>query len=109
MCNLEDRSLNMPVRDFKVNGIPFKKDSIRWEINQESANASINLGINLESMILKGEPNVNETSKSYDRFTLVPDFQSCFMSRMYYIRLTVHLSNGSFSNIKVPVRIQKVL
>ncbi|RCK64278.1 Ubiquitin ligase-binding protein BUL2 [Candida viswanathii] len=109
VCNLDDRCMNMIVQDFNVNGQPFKKDAIKWDVTQEGATASVKLGVNLESLLLKGEENVKKGSRSYDRFTLVPDFQSCFMGRMYHIRLTVHLSNGSFSNIKVPVRIQKVV
>ena len=109
ICQLQHQQFNLVVSGLEINGKPFCKDSINWNIEQDSAKASIKIGLNLEKLLLKGEINPTKLSKSYDRFTLVPDFQSCYMTRLYHIRLTVHLSNGTYSNIKVPVRIQKVL
>ncbi|RCK60540.1 Ubiquitin ligase-binding protein BUL1 [Candida viswanathii] len=105
---LKQQSLNLVVRGLKVNGKTFNKDSVKWTVNQESAHASVTLGIDLEGLMLKGELVAAKLGKAYDRFSLVPNFQSCYMSRMYHIRLTVHLSNGAYSNIKVPVRVGKV-
>ncbi|EMG49706.1 hypothetical protein G210_5465 [Candida maltosa Xu316] len=108
LCELDHKCFNLVVQDVKVNGQSYKKDSLNWTVNKTSASASIKVGVNLESLLIKGN-TPNKSHKAYDMFTLVPDFQSCFMSRMYHIRLTVQLSNGSYSNIKIPVRIQKLV
>lgn len=46
--------------------------------------------------------------KSYDEFTLVPSFQTCLLSRMYYLRIMVFLTSEQVVELKVPVTIAKM-
>ena len=90
-------------------GKPSSKGVTQWSIDENGAKSSFTVGINLENLELKGDTNSNKSKKSYDNFTLVPDFQSCFMCRLYHVKLTMALSNDRYVNIKVPVRVQKVV
>ncbi|RLV96060.1 Ubiquitin ligase-binding protein BUL1 [Spathaspora sp. JA1] len=106
ICELVEKKINLSIPDMKVNKGRFNSKSVKWDVKESTAMASMTIGVNLESLVVK---EGNQTlSKSYDRFTLVPDFQSCFMSRLYHIKLTLTLSNNDRLRIKVPIRIQKL-
>lgn len=45
--------------------------------------------------------------KSYDEFCLVPSFQTCLLSRLYYFRFIVGLSNEEMIEFKLPVTVAK--
>lgn len=49
----------------------------------------------------------SQSYKAYDEFTLVPSFQTCLMSRLYYIQLTVKFTSKDVVRFKVPVTIVK--
>ncbi|EMG46760.1 hypothetical protein G210_2987 [Candida maltosa Xu316] len=105
ISGLNKRTVILTISEIKVTNETNSKGLYNWTINDTNASLSLRIGINLENLVLKG--GSKNKGKSYDRFTLVPDFQSCFMTRMYYVRIIVQLSNGSYSHIKVPIRIQK--
>ena len=112
ICKLEHKTFNLRVKDIMIDGKPGKPSSkgvTQWSIDENGAKSSFTVGINLENLELKGDTNSNKSKKSYDNFTLVPDFQSCFMCRLYHVKLTMALSNDRYVNIKVPVRVQKVV
>lgn len=46
--------------------------------------------------------------KSFNEFCLVPSFQTCLFSRMYYIKIFIHLSTGDLIELKLPVTIAKM-
>lgn len=46
--------------------------------------------------------------KSFNEFCLVPSFQTCLFSRMYYLKIYVHLSNEQMIELKLPVTIAKM-
>lgn len=46
--------------------------------------------------------------KSFNEFCLVPSFQTCLFSRMYYLKIYVHMSNDEMIEIKLPVTIAKM-
>ena len=81
--------------------IPWKLDS---KIN--GFKKSFDLEINLASASLKG---VKEPvgAKAYDKYCLVPNFQSCYMARMYQIKVMLVLTNNELVRIKIPVVVQK--
>ncbi|RLV94492.1 Ubiquitin ligase-binding protein BUL1 [Spathaspora sp. JA1] len=109
ICELEEKKMNLCIPDTKYNdNTKFNSKMIKWDVKESTATASINVGVNLESLVIKGFQGSHTLMKSYDRFNLVPDFQSCFMTRSYHIRITLLLSNNDHLRIKVPVRIQKI-
>lgn len=42
----------------------------------------------------------------FDNFTLVPDFQSCYLTRMYYIKILIKLTTGELLKMYVPAHVQ---
>lgn len=43
----------------------------------------------------------------FDRFTLVPSFQLCHMTRLYYVKVNVRLLNGTKLRVNVPLTVEK--
>lgn len=43
--------------------------------------------------------------KGLDKITLVPNFQSCFVSRLYYIKITTRLHHGDSLVVNVPLNV----
>ncbi|KAI5970855.1 BUL1 [Candida margitis] len=109
ICKIEEKSNNLVIGDVLVDNEKFnyKKNGIKWTMANNAATSSINLNVNLGDLSLKGVPISTAMGPSYDRFNLVPDFQSCFMTRSYHLKLTFELSNGECARIKVPVIIEK--
>lgn len=64
-----------------------------------------------KSCVLKIDMNLirllGSGTTAHDEFCLVPDFQSCFLARLYYFKIHIKLSNGEKVSIKVPTIIQK--
>lgn len=46
--------------------------------------------------------------KSFNEFCLVPSFQTCLFSRMYYLKIYIHMSNDEIVEFKLPVTIAKM-
>lgn len=53
------------------------------------------------------KPKLPHGSDNFEDFTLVPSFQLCFLARMYYIRILVHLHSGECLEIPMPLHIDK--
>ncbi|KAG5420738.1 BUL1 [Candida metapsilosis] len=109
ICKIDEKSNNLVVDDVLVDGkkYNYKKNGITWTTGDGVATSSFNVRLNLASLSLKGVPTSDSLGNSYNRFNLVPDFQSCFMTRSYHLRLTFELGNGDVARIKVPVVIEK--
>lgn len=50
---------------------------------------------------------LSQKYKAYDEFTLVPSFQTCLMSRLYYFRFVIRFTGNQCMEFKVPVTIAK--
>lgn len=48
-----------------------------------------------------------KNNNAFDAFNLVPSFQSCYIGRFYYLKISISLSNGDTVHIKVPVDFEK--
>ncbi|EGW34776.1 uncharacterized protein SPAPADRAFT_145225 [Spathaspora passalidarum NRRL Y-27907] len=77
-----------------VKTIPWKQQdafsyTMKFEVN-----------VNLNSSCLKGN------SGDSGEITLVPSFQGCLLSRIYYIRVSVKMSRGEVLVVHVPLTIQ---
>ncbi|RCK63363.1 Ubiquitin ligase-binding protein BUL2 [Candida viswanathii] len=103
------KTTDLHVCNIKINGESFNKHTIRWsETDAGLMGASIVVGLNLESLSVKHLLSLPESLKAYNRFNFVPDFQTCYMSRLYHIRLNFILVNGDVAHIRVPANIQKL-
>lgn len=111
ICNIQTKENHLSIPNFTlpttngkqlthrhINKLPWEKSELRWS-------KLILIDLDLDSMQLKGYPYRHE--KACDRFTLVPNFQLCFMGRMYYIRILICLSTGQFVHLKLPVHFWK--
>lgn len=48
-----------------------------------------------------------KNNNAFDAFNLVPSFQSCYIDRFYYLKISISLSNGDTVHLKVPVDFEK--
>lgn len=53
-------------------------------------------------------PKLKPGYKSYNEMCFVPSFQTCMISRLYYIQLFVFFSNEKYVALKLPVSIAKL-
>lgn len=83
-------------------------NTIPWEKNLEEGmlNKSFKIHLNLSKCHSKAQTNLKNVP-FFDTVTLVPDFQSCFMVRLYYIKLIVKLTNGESLIVKVPLNVER--
>ncbi|KAK6205433.1 Bul1 N terminus-domain-containing protein [Scheffersomyces amazonensis] len=118
VCQLNEKYINLDIHDTKIidrtnTKSPGKDNTnpslISWkQDNDTSFSKSFTLKLNLETCRLKTPDSKKDVGvKAYDEFHLVPNFQYCYMARLYYIKVTLVLSNGDYVRVKIPVSIQK--
>lgn len=110
VCEAEESFYNLQVDDFTVDGKPVESLQERSWTHDESSNSykkSFNLNLDLSTAHLKSVLEPKSTGKAYDNFTLVPSFQSCHASRLYYLKVRATLTNNEMFFFKVPVVIEK--
>ncbi|ABN65448.2 predicted protein [Scheffersomyces stipitis CBS 6054] len=111
VCKLKEKCTVVTVQDVKVdtgsdlfNATNGSKLSTWQSKKTEKSNRQFNLLVNLAS--------TSELKKSktggYDEHCLVPTFQSCHFSRLYYVRICLEFSyhNEQYAYIKVPVIVE---
>ena len=114
ICQLEEKAMKLTINDVKVNNKQFNSKDITWEVDplqttgSVKASTKLNLSLNLDTMKVKGCPMGGKNFKIYNVVNLVPNFQSCYMSRSYHLSITVMFSNNDCARVKVPVFIDKV-
>jgi hypothetical protein len=114
ICELKSKNQHLWIRDTKLKTdteisalSPKAVNSIPWTYNRKQYSRNFNIILNLESTTLNTTLHPKKNSKSYDRFCLVPNFQYCRIARMYFIRISVGLSNNQIIRFKIPVSVQK--
>ena len=115
ICQLQSKNNNLWIQDAQVRTntelVPLSSktiNSIPWKCEGNSQySKKFNLVLNLESAVLKTLGNSKNVLKAYDSFCLVPNFQYCRMARLYFIRVSLGLSNNQIVHIKLPVSIHK--
>ncbi|KAI5954488.1 hypothetical protein KGF54_002263 [Candida jiufengensis] len=112
ICQLEEKIINLSCNDVKIfinnNNFSLSKSKVNWSNikDSQSLTTSLNLQINLQKLSTKGSTTTDNVL-SFDKFNLVPDFQSCYMAILYHLKLVIFLSTGDCLRLKVPVRIEK--
>lgn len=107
MCQLQCKISELHVANLKINGHSWNKKTTNWSISSKEANASVDVTIKLEYLSHQLLKSLPESLKSYNRFNFIPDFQSCYMSRLYHINLNIVLSCGTKCQLRIPLRVQK--
>lgn len=116
MANLEEKYNNLVLHDVEVVDVLGKhyesSKGIRVPLGDPKQNYSRKFSVCVDiAKALKKQPNqprLKPGYKSYDHFTLVPSFQTCLLSRMYYLRIMLCLLSDQIVYVKVPVSIAKM-
>lgn len=80
---------------YKLDGTLFKKKF------------SLAVDVSKAQKMLTDSSGVGKNYKAYDEFTLVPSFQTCLMSRLYYFRFVIRFTGNQCLEFKLPVNIAK--
>lgn len=115
MSNLEEKYNNLTLNKPEVllsNGKSFEfKKGQKLPVEEADSNArkfSLVVDVSKARKKVPNPPAVREDYRSYNDFCLVPSFQTCLFSRMYYLRVLVTFSTSDVVELKVPVTIAKV-
>lgn len=118
MAMLQTKYINLSIPDVKLersseSGIGYYKNlgAVPWEESQSSVNPNykiftkkVNLHVDLDNCHLKGGSLGKKSA--FDTICLVPDFQTCFLGRLYYMRIGVTHKNGVTQVVHVPVTVE---
>ncbi|CAI5758578.1 unnamed protein product [Candida verbasci] len=82
--------------------------SIPWSVEENTQNQvyskKLSIKMDLNNCSLKG---TEFPMKGLDTIVLVPNFQSCYMGRLYYVKVSVRMSHGVNLILNVPLEIYK--
>lgn len=120
LANLQTKYINLSVLELDTKfvtrlslgvGTHSSVKSIPWEAEPDDKSGRLfskkfDLVFNLNECHLKGVENKNK--KGFDYITLVPSFQTCYMARLYFIKITVKLQNGEALLVNVPLTIERL-
>lgn len=67
---------------------------------------NFDLHIDLRDCQVKGPNSHPPPGTSLDHLTLVPTFQTCFMSRLYYLKISIKISTGELLTVNAPMHIE---
>lgn len=115
LATLKTKYINLPVSGlvFETNsqdgiGATSSVKNLPWvEENTEKGQLftkKFSVRMNLNNCSLKSN---DHPLKGLDKITLVPDFQSCYVSRLYYIKITVRLHHGDSLVVNVPLSVYR--
>lgn len=111
LAEMNTKVMNLPITNTQVKeGGQFKNiKDVPWVRQSDGKRMTKSFGIHLDltSVEIKGSRLDFKRGPAYDKLTLVPNFQSCNLCRMYYIRVIVGLSNGQNIQVKLPVTVEK--
>lgn len=88
-----------------VNGIKIPWSRLDGDLYKKKF--SLCVDVTKAKKMLVDAPPKGKDYKSYDEFTLVPSFQTCLMSRLYYFRFVLRFSGNQCIECKLPVNIAK--
>lgn len=118
MAHLGTKYMNLAVADVKVvgktdnaAGLHRNVSSIPWEPAPAADGRFMEYHKRLDVCLDLLTCHTKDTDASpgtcFDRFTLVPSFQTCHMTRLYYIRVSARLLNGTKLRVNVPLTVEK--
>ncbi|KAK6201685.1 BUL1-like protein [Scheffersomyces amazonensis] len=121
LAHLQTKYINLSISDYELIsknsnqtslGIQKSLKTIPWEFeppntshDHELYSKKFDIKIDLNSCHLKGLDNAGQVG--FDYVTLVPSFQTCLMTRLYYFKVVVRLTNGESLVVNVPLSIER--
>ncbi|KAI5956154.1 hypothetical protein CANMA_004584 [Candida margitis] len=104
LASLSTKYINLTVPNaFYRDNRKAKLSDIPWEEEESDLVKKFSIGADLGKCSLKG---VNRVISGLDKITLVPSFQSCYISRMYYLKVGIK-TNGANLSLSLPLRIER--
>ncbi|CUM66113.1 uncharacterized protein PRCAT00003769001 [Priceomyces carsonii] len=116
LASLSTKTIRLGVQDVQIymateNGMGVQQtaDAIPWrEVNETHSQHKVfmknfNLKLDLSTANLRSP----DTPGRPGNFTISPSFQSCMISRIYFIKVNFKISNGDKISIRVPLFIEK--
>lgn len=95
-------------KEGSISGIPWKPELLAESTNNKERQYKYTKKLHLVIDMHNLEGTTAATGAgTQSEFTLVPDFQSCNIARLYYLKLIVKFTNGEKGVIRVPVVLQK--
>lgn len=118
MAFLQTKFINLNIANPKFytqskhnRGIHQNLNNIEWKHTESTTNKNysyytkkFDISLDLNGCHTKGTDPPKDCC--FDHFTLVPNFQTCFMTRMYYIKIRVKMTNGTQLEVNVPLSIE---
>lgn len=116
LANVDEKYNNLVLHDTKVIQHQGKKTSASqglsdiWDKQDNTFTKEFSVEVDITKAQKKspGASPVKQGYKSYNEMCLVPSFQTCMISRLYYLQLLIFLSNGKYVVIKMPLSIAKL-
>ncbi|QFZ31084.1 putative bypass of stop codon protein [Clavispora lusitaniae] len=115
LANMEEKYNNLVLHDTKLQHqgqiAPAERGIAGvWEKDGQSFKKSFSVHLDITKAQKKApnSPKLHPDYKVYDEVCFVPSFQTCLLSRMYYIKLLISFSNDQFVSLKVPASIAKM-
>lgn len=119
LATLQTKHINLAIEDVRIesssdSSMGYYKNlaAIPWSETQATTNANckiftkkVKLHLDLDTCHLKGTTPLAGKS-AFDTVCLVPDFQTCLLVRLYYVRITVKHKSGASQVVHVPVTIE---
>jgi hypothetical protein len=104
--SIKDSNMQIVTKSATGHGTHSKLNTMSWtkettDTNKTLYSKKFELRLDVRGCYVKGAEKQNS-----EQITLVPSFQTCLMARIYYIRITVKLTNGESLFINVPLTIQ---
>ncbi|KAI5955603.1 hypothetical protein KGF54_001105 [Candida jiufengensis] len=110
LASLKTKYINLPISDLLF--LTQSKDgfgsnasikSIPWEKDDQWFKKKFFIKMNLNNCGLKG---IDHPIRGLNKITLVPNFQTCYMARLYYLKINLK-TNGALLILHVPIEIVK--
>ncbi|KAI5961260.1 uncharacterized protein KGF55_004185 [Candida pseudojiufengensis] len=108
LAALKTKYINLPISDLQYLtqskegfGSNVSIKTIPWVKDDDWSKKNFSIKMDLNNCGLKG---IDHPVKGLSKITLVPNFQSCYISRMYYLKLNMK-TNGALLVLHVPLEI----
>lgn len=100
MASLKTKTINLAVNEPSIRQNNKKVETFDWSKEKEIYQANFDLDLDFHNLSIKFQPETN----IFLDFTLVPEFQSCYISRIYYLKVFLLFSNDHIL-VKIPFAI----
>lgn len=88
LASLQEKTINLTIKDAQISQDGQLTKSIKWVRNSDSVVAKLNVELDMAKLSMKGVGPNSSTD-----FTLLPDFQGCYLGRMYFLKMYFEFQN----------------